>query len=91
MFFCDLLIICLFIICLMLLSEGLGIVCTPVNSVFASFSFVRPPLIMLSVDGFRASYLKKGKSVIPNIHKLSTSSSLLFICDDAVIWNNDVS
>ncbi|XP_068188970.1 autotaxin isoform X3 [Antennarius striatus] len=25
---------------------------------------------MLSVDGFRASYLKKGKAVIPNIHKL---------------------
>uniref|UniRef100_A0A672FTD4 SMB domain-containing protein n=1 Tax=Salarias fasciatus TaxID=181472 RepID=A0A672FTD4_SALFA len=35
-------------------------------------SFVRPPLIMVSVDGFRASYLKKGKAVIPNIHKLRT-------------------
>lgn len=35
-------------------------------------SFIRPPLIMLSVDGFRASYLKKGNSVIPNMHKLST-------------------
>ncbi|KAK1789432.1 hypothetical protein P4O66_015361, partial [Electrophorus voltai] len=35
-------------------------------------SFVRPPLIILSLDGFRASYLKKGKSVIPNIHKLRT-------------------
>uniref|UniRef100_A0A672FTC1 SMB domain-containing protein n=1 Tax=Salarias fasciatus TaxID=181472 RepID=A0A672FTC1_SALFA len=34
--------------------------------------FVRPPLIMVSVDGFRASYLKKGKAVIPNIHKLRT-------------------
>ncbi|XP_051925798.1 ectonucleotide pyrophosphatase/phosphodiesterase family member 2-like isoform X2 [Hippocampus zosterae] len=32
--------------------------------------FVRPPLIMLSVDGFRASYLKKGVSVMPNIQKL---------------------
>lgn len=39
-------------------------------------SFVRPPLIMLSVDGFRASYLKKGKSVIPNIDKLSTAREL---------------
>uniref|UniRef100_A0A3Q3MZK3 SMB domain-containing protein n=1 Tax=Mastacembelus armatus TaxID=205130 RepID=A0A3Q3MZK3_9TELE len=35
-------------------------------------SFIRPPLIMLSVDGFRASYLNKGKSVIPNMHKLRT-------------------
>lgn len=43
-------------------------------------SFIRPPLIMVSVDGFRASYLKKGKSVIPNINKLSTSASV-------VIWN----
>uniref|UniRef100_A0A3Q3A3D5 Ectonucleotide pyrophosphatase/phosphodiesterase 2 n=1 Tax=Kryptolebias marmoratus TaxID=37003 RepID=A0A3Q3A3D5_KRYMA len=34
--------------------------------------FVQPPLIMLSVDGFRASYLKKGPSVIPNLHKLRT-------------------
>lgn len=32
--------------------------------------FVRPPLIMLSVDGFRASYLKKSRAVIPNLHKL---------------------
>lgn len=34
-------------------------------------SFVRPPLIMLSVDGFRASYVKRGNTVIPNIEKLS--------------------
>lgn len=40
-------------------------------------SFIRPPLIMVSVDGFRASYLKKGKSVIPNINKLSTSASVV--------------
>lgn len=33
--------------------------------------FVRPPLIMLSVDGFRASYVKRGSAVIPNIEKLS--------------------
>uniref|UniRef100_A0A3P9AP35 SMB domain-containing protein n=1 Tax=Esox lucius TaxID=8010 RepID=A0A3P9AP35_ESOLU len=32
--------------------------------------FVRPPLIMLSVDGFRASYMKRGSTVIPNIEKL---------------------
>ncbi|XP_024251581.1 ectonucleotide pyrophosphatase/phosphodiesterase family member 2 isoform X1 [Oncorhynchus tshawytscha] len=34
--------------------------------------FIRPPLIMLSVDGFRASYMKKGKAVIPNMEKLRT-------------------
>uniref|UniRef100_A0A672LSX7 Ectonucleotide pyrophosphatase/phosphodiesterase family member 2-like n=1 Tax=Sinocyclocheilus grahami TaxID=75366 RepID=A0A672LSX7_SINGR len=32
--------------------------------------FVRPPIIMLSVDGFRASYMKRGSMVIPNIEKL---------------------
>lgn len=32
--------------------------------------FVRPPLILLSVDGFRASYMKRGHTVIPNIDKL---------------------
>lgn len=35
------------------------------------FSFVRPPLIIFSVDGFRASYMKKGNKVMPNIEKLS--------------------
>ncbi|KAJ8394658.1 hypothetical protein AAFF_G00044610 [Aldrovandia affinis] len=34
--------------------------------------FVRPPLIMLSVDGFRASYMKRGSTVIPNFDKLRT-------------------
>uniref|UniRef100_A0A6Q2WUT3 SMB domain-containing protein n=1 Tax=Esox lucius TaxID=8010 RepID=A0A6Q2WUT3_ESOLU len=34
--------------------------------------FIRPPLIMMSVDGFRASYMKKGKAVIPNMEKLRT-------------------
>ncbi|XP_062320727.1 ectonucleotide pyrophosphatase/phosphodiesterase family member 2 isoform X2 [Osmerus eperlanus] len=34
--------------------------------------FVRPPLILLSVDGFRASYMKRGSTVIPNIEKLRT-------------------
>ncbi|XP_049585997.1 autotaxin [Syngnathus scovelli] len=34
--------------------------------------FVRSPLIILSVDGFRASYMKRGNTVIPNIEKLRT-------------------
>ncbi|XP_069477649.1 autotaxin isoform X2 [Ambystoma mexicanum] len=34
--------------------------------------FVRPPLIIFSVDGFRASYMKKGSTVLPNIDKLRT-------------------
>ncbi|KAG8441663.1 hypothetical protein GDO86_010737 [Hymenochirus boettgeri] len=32
--------------------------------------FARPPLIIFSVDGFRASYMKKGNKVMPNIDKL---------------------
>ncbi|XP_072323499.1 autotaxin isoform X1 [Scyliorhinus torazame] len=32
--------------------------------------FVRPPLIIFSVDGFRASYMKKGGKIMPNIEKL---------------------
>lgn len=38
--------------------------------------FARPPLIILSVDGFRASYVKRGNAVIPNIEKLSKASAL---------------
>ncbi|XP_030637743.1 autotaxin isoform X2 [Chanos chanos] len=34
--------------------------------------FVRPPLIMVSVDGFRASYMMREKTVMPNIDKLKT-------------------
>ncbi|XP_010789050.1 ectonucleotide pyrophosphatase/phosphodiesterase family member 2-like [Notothenia coriiceps] len=45
--------------------------CEEINTAECPAGFIRPPLIMLSVDGFRASYLKKGNSVIPNIHKLS--------------------
>ncbi|KAG8004828.1 Ectonucleotide pyrophosphatase/phosphodiesterase family member 2, partial [Nibea albiflora] len=45
--------------------------CEEIKSAECPKGFIRPPLIMLSVDGFRASYLKKGKSVIPNMHKLS--------------------
>uniref|UniRef100_A0A3Q2C9W6 Ectonucleotide pyrophosphatase/phosphodiesterase 2 n=1 Tax=Cyprinodon variegatus TaxID=28743 RepID=A0A3Q2C9W6_CYPVA len=44
--------------------------CEDIKSPECPAGFVRPPLIMLSVDGFRASYLKKGKFVIPNLHKL---------------------
>ncbi|XP_057184747.1 ectonucleotide pyrophosphatase/phosphodiesterase family member 2 isoform X1 [Triplophysa rosa] len=32
--------------------------------------FVRPPVILLSIDGFRASFMKRGSTVIPNIEKL---------------------
>uniref|UniRef100_H3C1P9 Ectonucleotide pyrophosphatase/phosphodiesterase 2 n=1 Tax=Tetraodon nigroviridis TaxID=99883 RepID=H3C1P9_TETNG len=46
--------------------------CEEISSAECPAGFVRPPLIMVSVDGFRASYLKKGPSVIPNIHKLRT-------------------
>ncbi|XP_069587924.1 autotaxin isoform X9 [Ranitomeya imitator] len=34
--------------------------------------FVRPPLIIFSVDGFRASYMKEGGKVLPNMNKLRT-------------------
>lgn len=34
--------------------------------------FLRPPLIIFSVDGFRASYMKEGAKVMPNINKLRT-------------------
>ncbi|XP_066434611.1 ectonucleotide pyrophosphatase/phosphodiesterase family member 2 isoform X7 [Eleutherodactylus coqui] len=34
--------------------------------------FVRPPLLIFSVDGFRASYMKEGNKVLPNIYKLRT-------------------
>uniref|UniRef100_UPI003AAFB1D1 autotaxin-like n=1 Tax=Centroberyx gerrardi TaxID=166262 RepID=UPI003AAFB1D1 len=46
--------------------------CEEIKSAECPAGFIRPPLIMLSVDGFRASYLKKGKAVIPNIEKLRT-------------------
>ncbi|XP_066523866.1 ectonucleotide pyrophosphatase/phosphodiesterase family member 2-like isoform X1 [Hoplias malabaricus] len=46
--------------------------CEEIHSPECPAGFVRPPLIMVSLDGFRASYMKKGKSVLPNIHKLKT-------------------
>lgn len=39
----------------------------------SSLRFSRPPLIYLCLDGFRASYLNFGPTVLPNIHKLSAS------------------
>uniref|UniRef100_A0A8C9U5H6 Ectonucleotide pyrophosphatase/phosphodiesterase 2 n=1 Tax=Scleropages formosus TaxID=113540 RepID=A0A8C9U5H6_SCLFO len=42
------------------------------NGNFMVAHFIRPPLILLSVDGFRASYMKRGSGVIPNIEKLRT-------------------
>uniref|UniRef100_A0A3Q1FIZ2 Ectonucleotide pyrophosphatase/phosphodiesterase 2 n=1 Tax=Acanthochromis polyacanthus TaxID=80966 RepID=A0A3Q1FIZ2_9TELE len=46
--------------------------CEDIKTAECPAGFVRPPLIMLSVDGFRASYVKRGSSVIPNIEKLRT-------------------
>uniref|UniRef100_A0A3Q0RT59 Ectonucleotide pyrophosphatase/phosphodiesterase 2 n=1 Tax=Amphilophus citrinellus TaxID=61819 RepID=A0A3Q0RT59_AMPCI len=46
--------------------------CEEIKSPECPAGFIRPPLIMLSLDGFRVSYLKKGQSVIPNLHKLKT-------------------
>ncbi|KAK7898237.1 hypothetical protein WMY93_019090 [Mugilogobius chulae] len=54
--------------------------CEEIQTPECPAGFIRPPLIMLSVDGFRASYLKKGRSVIPNLHKLrscGTSSAYM--------------
>ncbi|XP_076862144.1 autotaxin isoform X2 [Brachyhypopomus gauderio] len=44
--------------------------CEEIHQPECPAGFARPPLIILSLDGFRASYIKKGESVIPNIHKL---------------------
>ncbi|XP_072304427.1 autotaxin-like isoform X2 [Eucyclogobius newberryi] len=44
--------------------------CEEIKAPECPAGFIRPPLIMLSVDGFRASYLKKGRAVTPNLHKL---------------------
>uniref|UniRef100_A0AAQ6AHM1 SMB domain-containing protein n=1 Tax=Amphiprion ocellaris TaxID=80972 RepID=A0AAQ6AHM1_AMPOC len=46
--------------------------CEDIKTAECPAGFLRPPLIMLSVDGFRASYVKRGSSVIPNIEKLRT-------------------
>ncbi|KAG2464970.1 ectonucleotide pyrophosphatase/phosphodiesterase family member 2 [Polypterus senegalus] len=44
--------------------------CEEMKSPECPAGFVRPPLMIISVDGFRATYMKKGSSVIPNIDKL---------------------
>uniref|UniRef100_A0A8C8SDV4 Autotaxin n=1 Tax=Pelusios castaneus TaxID=367368 RepID=A0A8C8SDV4_9SAUR len=44
--------------------------CEEIKSPECPAGFVRPPLIIFSVDGFRASYMKKGSKVMPNIEKL---------------------
>ncbi|XP_077567964.1 autotaxin-like isoform X2 [Stigmatopora nigra] len=44
--------------------------CDDMKTVECPAGFVRPPLIILSVDGFRASYMKRGNTVIPNIEKI---------------------
>ncbi|XP_071062212.1 autotaxin isoform X1 [Pseudochaenichthys georgianus] len=46
--------------------------CEEIKTPECPAGFVRPPLIMLSVDGFRASFVKRGNTVIPNIEKLRT-------------------
>ncbi|TWW79733.1 Ectonucleotide pyrophosphatase/phosphodiesterase family member 2 [Takifugu flavidus] len=46
--------------------------CADIKMAECPAGFVRPPLIILSVDGFRASYVKRGNTVIPNIEKLRT-------------------
>nr|XP_057912394.1 ectonucleotide pyrophosphatase/phosphodiesterase family member 2 isoform X3 [Doryrhamphus excisus] len=46
--------------------------CEDMKTAQCPAGFVRSPLIILSVDGFRASYMKRGDTVIPNIEKLRT-------------------
>ncbi|KAM9309835.1 autotaxin isoform 4-T4 [Pholidichthys leucotaenia] len=46
--------------------------CEEIKTPECPAGFVRPPLIILSVDGFRASYMKRGSAIIPNIEKLRT-------------------
>ncbi|XP_074122655.1 autotaxin isoform X5 [Sminthopsis crassicaudata] len=44
--------------------------CEEIKAPECPAGFTRPPLIIFSVDGFRASYMKKGSKVMPNIEKL---------------------
>uniref|UniRef100_A0A7N8WZV4 Ectonucleotide pyrophosphatase/phosphodiesterase 2 n=1 Tax=Mastacembelus armatus TaxID=205130 RepID=A0A7N8WZV4_9TELE len=46
--------------------------CEEIKTPDCPAGFARSPLIVLSVDGFRASYMKRGNTVIPNIEKLRT-------------------
>ncbi|XP_020652182.2 autotaxin isoform X3 [Pogona vitticeps] len=47
-------------------------VCEDIRTPECPAGFLRPPLIIFSVDGFRASYTKNGRKVMPNIEKLRT-------------------
>ncbi|XP_015284772.1 PREDICTED: ectonucleotide pyrophosphatase/phosphodiesterase family member 2-like, partial [Gekko japonicus] len=44
--------------------------CEEIRAPECPAGFLRPPLIIFSVDGFRASYMKKGDKVMRNIEKL---------------------
>ncbi|XP_063155695.1 ectonucleotide pyrophosphatase/phosphodiesterase family member 2 isoform X4 [Candoia aspera] len=44
--------------------------CEDIRTPECPAGFLRPPLIIFSVDGFRASYMKKGDKVMRNIEKL---------------------
>ncbi|KAL7984097.1 hypothetical protein Chor_002667 [Crotalus horridus] len=44
--------------------------CEDIRTPECPAGFLHPPLIIFSVDGFRASYMKKGEKVIRNIEKL---------------------
>uniref|UniRef100_A0A1A8FD97 Ectonucleotide pyrophosphatase/phosphodiesterase 2 n=1 Tax=Nothobranchius korthausae TaxID=1143690 RepID=A0A1A8FD97_9TELE len=46
--------------------------CEDMRTAECPAGFVRSPLIILTVDGFRASYVKRGNAVIPHIEKLRT-------------------
>ncbi|CAH2285819.1 ectonucleotide pyrophosphatase phosphodiesterase family member 2 isoform X2 [Pelobates cultripes] len=46
--------------------------CEEIKYAECPLGFVRPPLIIFSVDGFRASYMKEGSNTLPNIDKLRT-------------------
>uniref|UniRef100_A0A8D0E8I1 Autotaxin n=1 Tax=Salvator merianae TaxID=96440 RepID=A0A8D0E8I1_SALMN len=46
--------------------------CEDIRTPECPAGFIRPPLIIFSVDGFRASYMKKGDKVMRNIEKLRT-------------------
>ncbi|XP_056378652.1 ectonucleotide pyrophosphatase/phosphodiesterase family member 2 isoform X6 [Hyla sarda] len=49
--------------------------CEEIKNPECPAGFVRPPLIIFSVDGFRASYMKEGNKVLPNLYKLRTCGS----------------
>ncbi|XP_034278118.1 ectonucleotide pyrophosphatase/phosphodiesterase family member 2 isoform X5 [Pantherophis guttatus] len=44
--------------------------CEDIRTPVCPAGFLHPPLIIFSVDGFRASYMKKGEKVMRNIEKL---------------------